>query len=321
MMSSSVNGTNISRPFKLLTSVSIDPDTELVMEMTIAATVTAGICYGFLAMLCYNCFSVLLQATHLYSRRMRLFFLAYVITMFLLSTGALVQQIGYMIWNFKSLVESSLWSSISPWGLDTSPMPYTMPFILWGTDGLLMWRCLILYQGIPRAGNWTIKILLVFLSLTSLGTGISYYYVSQNQDVPNPNWINFVIGTSRVSLELLIPSVNFILTSLLAARILYKQARLRTILGSARRRSSPYTKIAMICIESSALIVVVAVAGLAVNTYGFPFVQLPHICVISSLLIVYRVAQGRSFEAVTSGSGGGRMTAINFRGNTVPSEC
>ncbi|KAF4610044.1 hypothetical protein D9613_010487 [Agrocybe pediades] len=317
-MSSSVNGTNISPAFKLSPSFN-DLGGELGMEVIMAATVTAGICYGFLAMLCYNCFSVLLRAKHLYSRRMQLIFLAYVVTMFLLSTGALVQQIGYMIWNFKSLVEPSLWFSISPWGLAT--IPYTMPFILWGTDGLLMWRCLILYQGIPRAGDWTIKILLIILSLTSLGTGISYYYVSQNQDVLNPNWINFVIGTSRVSLEVLIPSVNFILTSLLAARILYKQAQLRTILGSARRRSSPYTKTAMICIESSALIVVVAVAGLAVNAYEFPLVQLPHICVISSLLIVYRVAQGRSFEAVTSGSGGGRMTAINFRDNTVPSEC
>jgi len=120
----------------------------------------------------------------------------------------------------------------------------------------------------------------------------------------------------------LTPAVNIILASLLAARILYQQNQISKLLGPEMKRESPYTKIATMCIESSALIIVVGVAGI-ITTFRayywspFPYFFLPHICVrfrqnfwllcrfvwqcaqaISPLLIVYRVAQGRSLETV-----------------------
>ncbi|KAF4612923.1 hypothetical protein D9613_010920 [Agrocybe pediades] len=306
-----VNGTSLAPTQQL--SLAAFPAYYHSLESLMIATVIAGICYGILAMLCFNCFAVLLRSKpHLYpsSKRVRAFLLVYVVIMFLLSTGALVQQIGLMISTFLQLGIDEVVRAkvgVSPW--DFATVPYTMPLIIWGADGLLMWRCMILYQGIPRAGEWLIKVLLVILSLASLGSGIS----------------NYVIQGSLFSIIIIIltPIVNFILTSLLAVRILYQQMRLRRLLGSAWSQQSPYTNIAIICIESSALIVVVAVACITttflVNLKPwrvFPYFLQPHICVISSLLIVYRVAQGRSLEINTADASGGRISTINFRDNT-----
>ncbi|KAF4610042.1 hypothetical protein D9613_010485 [Agrocybe pediades] len=286
-MSSSANGTHVSPTWSPLSDH--PRELELSLDLAMVATITAGICYGFLAMLCFNCFSVLLRSKHMYPGRMRLCFLSYVVIMFLLSTGALVQQIGFMIWDFKVLVV--------PWLLGTPN--------LWQTGGTT-----------PYA-------LPIIMISASLGTGISYFRtVSQTTPIINPD----ITDMSPLVIVILVPLVNFILTSLLAVRILYQQARLRRLLEPASSWQSSYTKIVMICVESSALIVVVGAAGIAVYFLPWyyellPSFLLPHICVISSLLIVYRVAQGRSFETIASGSGRGRMTAINFRDNTVPSEC
>ncbi|KAF4610043.1 hypothetical protein D9613_010484 [Agrocybe pediades] len=143
----------------------------------------------------------------------------------------------------------------------------------------------------------------------SIASGI-LYYLAERLNSP----LYTLIST------FLTPIVNIILTGLLAARILYQQTRLSKLLGSAMSRQSPYTKIAMMCIESSALIVLVGVACI-ITTFvaylwsGFPYMILPHICVISPVLIVYRVAQGRSLETVTSDCSEGRMSAINFQGD------
>ncbi|KAF9558622.1 hypothetical protein CPC08DRAFT_709449 [Agrocybe pediades] len=312
MSSSFVNGTS---PAPTQLPMAAYPAYYRSLESLMIATVVAGICYGILAMLCFNCFAVLLRSkSHLYpsSKRVRAFLLVYVVIMFLLSTGALVQQIGLMISTFLRLGVDGMVRvevGMSPW--DFALVPYTMSLIIWGADGLLMWRCIILYQGIPRTGEWLIKVLLVILLLASLGFGMCYY-VTQAMHSDIAGSLPFVI-------TIVTPTVNFILTGLLAVRILYQQVQLRRLLGSAWSRQSPYTNIAMICIESSALIVVVAIA--CITTLGspwnvFPYFLQPHICVISSLLIVYRVAQGRSWEINTTDSSGGRISEINFRDNT-----
>lgn len=85
----------------------------------------------------------------------------------------------------------------------------------------------------------------------------------------------------------LTPAVNIILSILLAARILYQQARISKLLGPDMKRVSPYTKIITMCTESCALIILVGIVGIITTfpEYGiwsvFPLFILPHISVCS----------------------------------------
>ncbi|KAF9559960.1 hypothetical protein CPC08DRAFT_762997 [Agrocybe pediades] len=194
----------------------------------------------------------------------------------------------------------------------TSPsgIPYATPPIIWGADGLLVWRCIILYQGIPRAGEWALKAALGILSLTSLGLGIMTFWPFNN----------FVAFSATF--------VNIILSGLLSTRIIYIQRRLSNLLGSELSHQSPYTKIVMMCIESSALIVAIGVACIisvyaseSAQWFTFPFFLLPHICVISQMLIINRVAQGRTIELLTSDHDGGRRVSTMIFGNDTRTDC
>ncbi|KAF9559957.1 hypothetical protein CPC08DRAFT_708420 [Agrocybe pediades] len=110
-------------------------------ELLVITTVIAGISYGFPTTLCFNCFSLLLKSKHLpYSRRMRPFFLFYVAVMFLLGTGAMIEEIGFVGSGIIALGATSRTSrsaqAQNKW--DPRMVPYTLPLIIWGADGLLV---------------------------------------------------------------------------------------------------------------------------------------------------------------------------------------
>ncbi|KAF4610045.1 hypothetical protein D9613_010486 [Agrocybe pediades] len=202
-------------------------------QIIILATVIAGICYGFLKMLCFNCYSLLLRSKHQYSKRMQYFLLVYVVVLFLLSTGVMVQEI--IIMNLASFPPADM-------GLETyisvllklSGIPYTTVPIVCATDGLLA----ILYQGIPRAGEWALKAALLILALASVALGLMTFVT-----------LNLLPFSATL--------VNSILSTLLCGRIIYIQRRFSNLLGTTMSRQSPYTRIVLMCIESSALIVVI----------------------------------------------------------------
>jgi hypothetical protein len=109
--------------------------------------------------------------------------------------------------------------------------------------------------------------------------------------------------------------VNLVLSLLIFSRLIYYQRYISKTLGSAH--GSPYLKVITMCVESCALIVVFSTTNIVMimtndTSYLIPFLLFPHICVswfsssrvteselidrkvISPLLIVYRVAIGRS---------------------------
>jgi len=113
-------------------------------EMIMIATVLSGILYGIFAMLYFNCISLLLKSKHLYSKRMRPFLIIYTTSMFLLSTGAIIQEI--IILNLT--LELIGWESYQD--MTFNRIPVTTPFIIWGADGLLVRfehrHCVHIYQ-------------------------------------------------------------------------------------------------------------------------------------------------------------------------------
>jgi len=103
------------------------------LRMNTTATVIAGILYGFLTLLFFNCVTLLLRSKRLYSKRMRTFFAIYVTSMFLLSTGAMIQEIIILNQIFLDVTgRRSFRVTFS------NLIPATTPFIIWGADGLLV---------------------------------------------------------------------------------------------------------------------------------------------------------------------------------------
>ncbi|KAF4610038.1 hypothetical protein D9613_010489 [Agrocybe pediades] len=175
-----------------------------------------------------------------------------------------------------------------------------------------------------RIGEWVLNNALGILSVASLASGI-LYYTSQVKDAAAAGCLEQALPL--VALTWLTPIVNIILAGLLSARIFRMQTNLSELLGSSMSQQSRYTRIAMICIESSALIVVVGMACTVTPNEStppawaaFPSFLFPHICVISPVLIIYRVAQGRSVEVMEStradSSRQGRVSTMEFVDDT-----
>jgi len=80
-------------------------------------------------------------------------------------------------------------------------------------------------------------------------------------------------------LAILSTFVNILLALLIIPRLVYHQQHIRNLLGAGY--GSPYSKVIMMCIESSALIIIFSGVYIILRSDGpgiVPFLLLPHIC-------------------------------------------
>jgi hypothetical protein len=76
---------------------------------------------------------------------------------------------------------------------------------------------------------------------------------------------------------------NFILAALIVLRLIFHRRHVRNVLGA--EHGSPYTNVMTMCVESSALMVVISGVCVALNFtvgswyYWIPYLLYPHICV------------------------------------------
>ncbi|KIM47151.1 hypothetical protein M413DRAFT_270415 [Hebeloma cylindrosporum] len=166
-------------------------------------------------------------------------------------------------------------------------LPITLPLSIWGANGFMIWRCAISYQDTSNILRIPINVLLLLLSLVSLGCGVMVL-------------VNGALVSSAVFI-LLSLLVNIILAALIVSRLIYHRKRLRKALGE--EHGSPHINFMTIFVESAALIVILSFTYtvLAFTQRGpdayralIPLLLLPHICVISPFLIVYRLVMGRA---------------------------
>ena len=314
------------------------PGPDVYLEIMMLGTIISAIAYGIVIVLSGNCFLLLQKKRSTYSNRMRLFLLIYVVVMFLLSTLAIVQS----IWGITALIfqDTNL-------PLLVGASPATLPLAIWGADGFMVgvilshkskasmglqlqiWRCIVLYQDVARGPRILVIFLLSLLSIVSLGRSSSprTFVLQVSHGVQGCGVVmfldldlsSFFAVTVLISLSTI---VNIILALLIILRLIRHQRYIRKVLGA--EHGSPYSKVITMCVESSALIVIISGVYTALvfeqaNGSSIPFLLLPHICVgdlfkfhisdarlrfhfsfvlllqvISPLLIVYRVAKGRA---------------------------
>ncbi|KAF8812852.1 hypothetical protein BYT27DRAFT_6403600 [Phlegmacium glaucopus] len=165
----------------------------------------------------------------------------------------------------------------------------------------MLWRCAMLYGGVSRRRRIALIAVLVVLGLSSLASGVLSFMFT----------MTFILTGVTVIL-------NIFTAILITLRIVYFERYVRGAMGV--ERNSPYMTVVIICIESSALIIVFSLTyiilyfqQISALVYLLMQLLLVHVYVLSPLLIIYRVAQGRSVTIREQPSESGpALSAIRF---------
>ncbi|KDR83198.1 hypothetical protein GALMADRAFT_276124 [Galerina marginata CBS 339.88] len=298
-------------------------------------TVISAGAYGIVLAISGKCCRLLLQTKYIYSKRMQKFLFAYTIIMLLMSTGAMVEEILY--------IHSSIFCPpvlMNDDGMNIAhaavlffneDSAFFLPLTVWGADGLMIWRCWVLYTGVSRLARVGLSFLLGILAFISLVGGVLYVLspeiilscvlvlTSKKSLAPIPalgilftetplrNLLFFTSNGLTDITIVLTAFVNIVLAGLIVSRILFHQRYLRQVLGNGHK--SAYNRIMGIILFISLyysglphLRHFLTVSSAARAARGFPLLVLPHVCVISPLLIIVRVSEGKALVDMPSGS-------------------
>jgi hypothetical protein len=105
-----------------------------VLKIFLLGTIFPAIAYGIVIILSGNCFHLLQKKRGLYSNRMRIIHLIYVIFMLLCSTWSILQS----VWVFMTILTKRIPSYLFFFALEC-------PLAMWGADGFMV-RILIIHQ-------------------------------------------------------------------------------------------------------------------------------------------------------------------------------
>ena len=148
-------------------------------ESQLLGTIFSATAYGIVIVLSGNCFRLLHKKRGIYSNRMRILLLIYIIFMLLCSTWSLLQS----VWLAMEIIRKKIPSFLVFFQLE-------FPLAMWGADGFMVriliicqeqiftmqlqiWRCLVLYQNVSRGLRVVIIALLSVISFASFGRPIS----------------------------------------------------------------------------------------------------------------------------------------------------
>jgi hypothetical protein len=112
----------------------IQDETASYLKTLLLSAIFSAIAYGIVIVLSGNCFHLLQKKRGIYSNRMQIFLLIYVIVMLLSSTWTLVDSICLLMTGFVPIHAGYLLYR-----------PFTLPLTMWGADGFMV-RIIILLQ-------------------------------------------------------------------------------------------------------------------------------------------------------------------------------
>ncbi|CAA7270524.1 unnamed protein product [Cyclocybe aegerita] len=260
-------------------------EVKALYELHMLGALIAGVAYGVVIVISLDCFRMVWRN----ETRIRTFTLIYIVAMTAVSSVSFMLGVVTFV-NSIFRFNTSWFDMFGIFGLDA----LLFPLALWGADGFMMYRCIMLYQGVPRAWRIILHSLLGLLSCLLLVSGIMFPVVSFSPTkfflvdiLANPFFITLLL----VSLT---SFVNLALAALVTVRLHYHQRNTRKILGT--EYGSPYSRTIAICIESCALIIVVDLAFIVLfllnsDTSVIPGQLLVQASILSPFLIISRVAR------------------------------
>ncbi|KAJ3496260.1 hypothetical protein NLJ89_g10511 [Agrocybe chaxingu] len=291
------------------------PGEGLLHKKFLTGTILSGVAYGLVLILFVDSIRLLFKRSTL-SQKKKWGLVAFMSLMFLGSTAALALACADVVRRTKTNAGCPSLQIMTLF-VPSICMPYVC--VLWEADGMMIWRCLILYDGISRPRYRALVGVLAGISLLSLGERLRIPLLPTTLISAKPieGWgVALLIpgifykvgimgesGPTSVALAIL-PAVtvfnNVVLASLISFRLVWHQNRTRRLLGKAY--GSPYKRVISICVESCSLIIVVNIIFLALLVNLSPdalIVEslLTHTSVISALLVLHRVAKGTDATA------------------------
>jgi len=256
------------------------PGPNSLLETQMLGTMISAILYGIVVTLSFDCFKLLFKKNiTVPSRPMRRFLVFLILTMFLLSTLSLIQG---MLISSTSIFRGYNFPSL-PGGA-----PYVLPFSIWAADAFMLWRCAILYQGIPRLARIALLCFISLVFVAALASGLLLFFTFSESWMRLPTLL--IVSSSTL--------FNVIVSVLIVVRLIRHQIYLRNVLGPGH--GSPYTRVMAMTVESASLLILVGIPYVFLVAYQdsagsmMLLSLLPQICAISTLLIIYRVADGRA---------------------------
>ncbi|KAJ7578712.1 hypothetical protein C8J56DRAFT_968893 [Mycena floridula] len=178
----------------------------------------------------------------------------------------------------------------------------------WLSDLVIVWRCKAIFQGSGRFPLWIIMFLPGLIYTASVVLGVLWLIQISASSPWGDGSVNWTIPYLSTSLGL-----NILVTLAITSRLFLYRRRITKVLGN--NYGSQYTSTAAMIVESAAIYSVFALLFLVPfavnNALSEVFLQsLAQVQTATVYLIVYRVAQGRSWTSntatqFTSASGGG----------------
>jgi hypothetical protein len=169
----------------------------------------------------------------------------------------------------------------------------------WGSDGLLLYRCFIIYGSSFRA----VRLVLLLPVILYIGEVISgVLLLVQVAHSPETIWNSVNLGLPYFALA---AACNVAITLTIATPLLVHRFRLRKAFGRKNEYTEPYTSAIAILVESSAIYAVVAVIFIGFyarnNSASHLFLStLSQVQVIAPLLVILRVATKKAWSSSTA---------------------
>jgi len=312
-MVSSFNQTNTVQAAPIvLASSSFDAGS---LKVQMLGTIVGAALYGGTVMLYVDCFSLLLRQHRNNlsdrirnpSKNMRHFLFFFISLLLLLATLAEIQAI--------MVTTVSIFGGPSKVPALAEGAPVVLPFSVWSSDAFMvselslqehclsliqdqLWRCTILYQGIPRSLRLTLLAFISLVFLASLGTITSLVIEGTTN---HTDLLLIFIGsgitifmnsiTQRLPILLMVSFstfLNIVVCLLIVLRLTFHQKYLQMVLGPGH--GSAYTRVKAMSVESASLLIalgipfVILVAANSHNGSMFVLLLYPQVCV-SSLFV------------------------------------
>jgi len=168
----------------------------------------------------------------------------------------------------------------------------------WGSDGLLLYRCFIIYGSSFRA----LRIVIAFPAILYIGEVVSgVLLLVQVAHSPSTIWNSVNLGLPYFAFA---AACNVAITLTIAIPLLVHRFRLSKTFGRNNEYTEPYTSAIAILVESSAIYAVVAVIFIGFyarnNSASHLFLStLSQVQVIAPLLVILRVAAKKAWSSST----------------------
>ncbi|EED84965.1 predicted protein [Postia placenta Mad-698-R] len=271
------------------------PDVLYAEKTWLQGALLSNIVYGVELALFIMCFKLLVRQMDRTNRRRHLILLVFISVLFILGTIfvyslseftqlAFIEQRNFP--GGPSAYENDMfWIPVDELGVAVWVIGN------WLMDLLLVWRCIVIFSALPGVPIWAVVVLPSILFCASFSLGVLFLVkTSHSSPYGSPKFTIIYFATTL--------ALNVMVTVFIATRLLYYQRRARTVFGGMHLPH--YSNLASILVESAALYSIFSilfVVPLALNNpLGSVFLQaLGQVQTVSSLLIIYRVARGRSF--------------------------